>query len=129
MGRALLLAVSTARISSFAPAVSRRHLVVSSGHRETFRPASAITSTDGDTPTKLPEFDSNDEYLEYLATVSALPKGFATGSADGTFVSVEAPAMGPLGIKGTIISLTNGPTDNWAAVFTSNKVRILRIVQ
>ena len=44
------------------------------------------------------------------------------GTASGNFVSVEAPAMGPLPIKATVIHLTEGPTDSWAAVFTSNKV-------
>lgn len=76
-----------------------------------------------DTPETLPEFESKEDYMEYLATVSALPKGFASGSGSGTFVSQEAPSMGSLPIKGTIIHLTGGPSDNWAAVFTSNKVR------
>jgi N-acetylglutamate synthase/N-acetylornithine aminotransferase len=36
-------------------------------------------------------------------------------------VSQEAPAMGKLPISGTVIHLTEGPTENWAAVFTKNK--------
>ena len=75
-----------------------------------------------DTPETLPDFANLDDYLKYLETVSALPKGFATGTGEGTFVSVEAPALGQLKIRGTIIHLTEGPTDNWAACFTSNMV-------
>jgi hypothetical protein len=82
-------------------------------------PAAAVS---GDTPETLPDFESLDKYLEYMATVSALPQGFATGTADGTFISQEAPLMGKLKIKGSVIHLTQGPTENWAAVFTSNKV-------
>jgi hypothetical protein len=83
----------------------------------------AATTKPGDTPEILPDFASKDEYLTYMEGVSALPKGFATGTASGTFVSVEAPALGALPIRATVIHLTEGPTDNWAAVFTSNKVR------
>jgi hypothetical protein len=54
--------------------------------------------------------------------VAALPRGFATGTADGTFVSVEAPGLGQLPIRGTVIHLTQGPTDSWAAVYTKNRV-------
>jgi hypothetical protein len=80
-----------------------------------------------DTPETLPEFATAEEYLEYLEGVSALPKGFSAGSADGTFVSKEAPSMGNLKIRGTVIHLPEGPTDSWAACFTSNKVRIYNI--
>ncbi len=76
-----------------------------------------------DTPETLPDFKTAEDYLKYMETVSALPKGFATGTADGTFVSVEAPSLGNLKIRGTIIHVTSGPTENWAACFTSNKVR------
>ena len=76
-----------------------------------------------DTPTVLPDFTSAAEYLSYMESMAALPQGFATGTADGKFVSVEAPSMGPLPIRGTIIHVTSGPTDSWAAVFTKNKVR------
>jgi hypothetical protein len=82
----------------------------------------ASTSVSQDTPETLPEFPSVDAYLEYLETVSQLPKGFATGTADGTFISVEAPGLGNLKIRGTIIQMTEGPTESWAACFTSNKV-------
>ena len=76
-----------------------------------------------DTPTVLPDFKTVEEYVSYMETVSALPKGFATGTADGTFISQEAPGLGYLKIRATVIHLTDGPTDNWAACFTSNKVR------
>lgn len=76
-----------------------------------------------DTPLVLPDFANADEYIEYMQRVSKLPKGFAVGTADGTFVSVEAPGMGNLPIRGTVLHLTDGPTENWAAVFTQNKVR------
>jgi hypothetical protein len=84
--------------------------------------ADAASSSSGDTPETLPDFENLDNYLAYMATISALPKGFATGTADGTFISQEAPLMGKLKIKGSVIHLTQGPTENWAAVFTSNKV-------
>ena len=79
-----------------------------------------------DTPETLPEFDSVDDYTDYIKSVSQLPKGFATGTSDGTFISVEAPGLGNLKIRATVIQLTEGPTDNWAACFTSNKVRQFR---
>ena len=76
-----------------------------------------------DTPTVLPDFKTSEEYVSYMESVSSLPKGFATGTADGTFISQEAPGLGYLKIRATVIHLTDGPTDNWAACFTSNKVR------
>jgi hypothetical protein len=76
-----------------------------------------------DTPTVLPDFTDAADYLSYMESVAALPQGFATGTADGKFISVEAPSMGPLPIRGTIIHLTSGPTESWAAVYTKNKVR------
>ncbi len=79
-------------------------------------------ASSADTPETLPEFASDDEYLDYMKSVSQLPKGFATGTSDGTFISVEAPGLGNLKIRATVIQLTEGPTDNWAACFTSNKV-------
>ncbi len=39
-----------------------------------------------------------------------------------TFVSEEAPLLGNLPIKATVIHLTKGASDNWAAVFTKNRV-------
>jgi glutamate N-acetyltransferase/amino-acid N-acetyltransferase len=81
----------------------------------------ARSMASGDTPEVLPDFENKDAYMKYMEGVSGLPKGFATGTAKGTFVPVEAPALGNLPIKGTVIQLTEGPSDNWAAVFTSNK--------
>ena len=75
-----------------------------------------------DTDTVLPSFSTKEEYTSYLNAAGKLPSGFAIGTATGGFVSVEAPAMGELPIKATVIHLTEGPTDSWAAVFTSNKV-------
>lgn len=90
------------------------------------RPQSSLCASNDykDTAVELPSFDSKEEYTEYLMNASALPKGFATGSAQGTFVPQEAPSMGSLPIKGTIIHLVDGPTDSWAATFTQNKVLI-----
>lgn len=73
-----------------------------------------------DTTSELPTFDTKEEYEEYLMEASGLPKGFSTGSAKGSFVAEEAPSMGKLPIKGTVIYLEDGPTDSWAAVFTKN---------
>ena len=81
-----------------------------------------MMGSSADTPEILPEFANVEEYLEYMGTVSKLPLGFATGTADGGFISVEAPALGKLKIRATVIKLTDGPTENWAACFTSNKV-------
>lgn len=71
-------------------------------------------------PDDLPEFSSKEEYLKFLDERGSLPKGFRCGTASGTFIPVEAPAMGALPIKGTVIALDE-PTDSWAAVFTKNK--------
>jgi len=74
-----------------------------------------------DTDIILPSFSTKEDYTSYLKKAGALPAGFALGTAKGTFVSVEAPALGPFPIKATVIHLTEGPTDSWAAVFTSNR--------
>jgi hypothetical protein len=98
--------------------------------RSSGSPSSSSTSrlaTYVDSDEILPEFASEEEYLAYMTKVSALPKGFATGTASGKFVPVEAPLLGELPIRGTVIHLTQGPTTNWAAVFTSNKVSEQRI--
>jgi hypothetical protein len=62
-----------------------------------------------------------------METKAALPQGFATGSASGKFISQEAPSLGELPIRATVIYLTNGATDNWAATFTKNKVRTTQL--
>ena len=85
--------------------------------------ASALSETMVDTELVLPDFTDQNEYLSYLEQVSALPKGFAVGVANGDFIPEEAPSMGTMNIRGTVIYLTEGPTDSWTAVFTKNKVR------
>jgi hypothetical protein len=95
----------------------------SSSRSATTTTASEAAMISSDTPETLPEFATDEEYLAYMKTVSDLPKGFATGTSDGTFISVEAPSLGKLKIRATVIQLTDGPTDSWAACFTSNKVR------
>ena len=77
----------------------------------------------GDTPPVLPSFDNANAYLHYMNDVAALPQGFATGTASGTFIPLEAPSMGALPIRATILHVTAGPTHSWAAVYTKNKVR------
>jgi len=74
-----------------------------------------------DTSVEIPSFNNKDEYFKYMLGVSSLPNGFATGTATGTFIPNEAPSLGPLPIKCTIIYLIDGPTKNWAAAFTSNR--------
>ena len=110
---ALVLWASSA--NAFLPVQQRQSIASGFG----FRLSSAATSQD--TPAVLPEFKNKEEYMSFMEGVSGLPKGFATGTAKGTFISQEAPDLGNLPIKGTVIHLTEGPTDNWAAVFTSNK--------
>ena len=78
-----------------------------------------------DTDTVLPFFSTKEEYTAYLQKAGRLPDGFAVGTAKGSFVSVEAPALGPLPIKATVIYLTEGATESWAAVFTSNRVSVI----
>mmetsp|Transcript_28961 Transcript_28961/g.57765 ORF Transcript_28961/g.57765 Transcript_28961/m.57765 type:complete len:488 (+) Transcript_28961:99-1562(+) len=85
------------------------------------RPIALRSTIEGDTDAILPAFETKDEYTAYLQKAGKLPDGFAVGTAKGTFVSVEAPALGPLPIKATVIHLTEGPAESWAAVFTSNR--------
>ena len=99
----------------------QRSMISKSASSSSSRSATMVSS---DTPETLPEFATDEEYLAYMKTVSDLPKGFATGTSDGTFISVEAPSLGELKIRATVIKLTDGPTDSWAACFTSNKVRL-----
>lgn len=96
----------------------------SSSSTTTSKTAAAAAAAGGDTPDILPDFASLEEYEAYMETKSALPKGFASGTASGTFISQEAPALGKLGIRATVIYLTQGSTENWAATFTKNKVSV-----
>lgn len=111
----ILSMVVAARSSAFT--VSLSPLVTKSSTTTTSRPMASSV----DTPETLPEFSTAEEYLDYINSASKLPKGFATGTADGSFISVEAPGLGNLKIRATVIQLTEGPTENWAACFTSNK--------
>lgn len=119
----LVITTSTSSLSQafLAPATTLTSTSVS----PSFVAARQLRAGNQDTPETLPDFKTAEDYLKYMESVSALPKGFATGTADGTFVSVEAPSLGNLKIRGTIIYVTAGPTDNWAACFTSNKVSYL----
>lgn len=85
-------------------------------------PRATPFSSTTETHDVLPEFGFVTEYLDYIENVSELPKGFATGSADGSFISAEAPDLGNLKVRCTVIHLTEGPTDSWVACFTSNKL-------
>jgi hypothetical protein len=117
-----LTATSAAAFARSGPAHARLFSVLPRGGTASTSNLYSTTSAT-DTPTLLPDFASKEEYLTFMEGVSALPKGFATGTAKGTFISAEAPKLGDLPIKGTVIYLTEGPTDNWAAVFTKNRVR------
>ena len=77
-----------------------------------------------DTDESLPSFFSREEYHRYLAETSGLPQGFQIGVASGQFQAVEAPNLGYLDIRATVISLIDGPSNTWAACFTKNKVSI-----
>lgn len=112
-----------ALLSLFAVMAAARSSAFSVSSSPSTAKSSTSMASSIDTPETLPEFASVDEYLDYMNSVSQLPKGFATGTSDGTFISVEAPGLGNLKIRATVIQLTEGPTDNWAACFTSNKVR------
>jgi archaellum component FlaG (FlaF/FlaG flagellin family) len=103
--------------------LQQQRSMISKSSAGSSRSATTATTMTSDTPETLPEFPTVEEYLAYMKTVSDLPKGFATGTSDGTFISVEAPSLGSLKIRATVIQLTDGPTDSWAACFTSNKVR------
>jgi hypothetical protein len=119
-----LTASSAAAFARSGPAHARAFSVLPRGGTASAASSNLYSTTSStDTPVLLPDFASKEEYLTYMEGVSALPKGFATGTAKGTFISVEAPLLGALPIKGTVIYLTEGPTDNWAAVFTKNRVR------
>lgn len=121
--------------SKFASAVCLLALVTFHPSSAFFTPVSArvpssslrTTAITQDTPETLPVFENSEKYVEYLKSVSALPKGFATGTGQGKFVSPEAPSMGELPIRGTIIQMTEGPTESWAACFTSNKVSLFSL--
>ena len=115
------LALSSPSCSIFA--FSTRAIVSSAKSHDVASVVLGAATTLGgvDTDSTLPDATKED-YESYMMAAGRLPSGFAVGTAKGTFVSAEAPAMGNLPIRATVIHLTEGPTDSWAAVFTSNKV-------
>ena len=120
---AMAMSISSSSIS--VAAFSARVGIVSSASIQSSSYTTLRAATLGggvDTDTVLPDFSTKEEYVSYMKAAGKLPSGFAVGTATGNFVSVEAPALGKLPIKATVIHLTEGPTDSWAAVFTSNKV-------
>ena len=116
----MLIAVVAMSSSCTVGAFSKSYTSTQYQSRESS--SSTISLRAVDTDSILPSFNNLEEYTSYLKSAGQLPSGFAVGTATGEFVSVEAPAMGKLPIKATVIHLTEGPTDSWAAVFTSNKV-------
>ena len=116
----LLIAVVATMSSCTVGAFSKSY--TSTQYQSRQSSSSSISLRAVDTDSILPSFTTEEEYTSYLKSAGQLPSGFAVGTATGEFVSVEAPAMGKLPIKATVIHLTEGPTDSWAAVFTSNKV-------
>lgn len=119
----VLAAVAAATSPSVITAFATRGIISSSSrvHNDLAGMRRAATAEGIDTDAILPSFSTKEEYESYMKAAGKLPSGFAVGTATGNFVSVEAPAMGELPIKATVIHLTEGPTDSWAAVFTSNK--------
>lgn len=118
----LLLLISSSGRSFAFTSLAAEQVTKATTSRKSF-----LLSASKDTPVTLPEFADADEYLSYMETVSGLPRGFASGTADGSFVSQEAPSLGNLKIRGTVIRLTEGPTESWAACFTSNKVSQIQL--
>lgn len=117
-----LFLFSLSTVDAFAPSSSLHKQIISKSHY------TLLFNYDKDTETVLPSFDTKEDYLNYITEASALPKGFATGSAIGSFVPEETPSKGKLPIKATLIHLTDGPTDNWAATFTQNMVRYIHFL-
>lgn len=65
------------------------------------------------------QFSSEEDYLSHLSTEARLPAGFQVGTTKLTFVSAEAPEIGELPMRLTLVRL-DAPTEKYAAVFTSN---------
>ncbi|GKY93426.1 hypothetical protein MPSEU_000310100 [Mayamaea pseudoterrestris] len=121
--KTLSLFFLTARSTSWAfqSALARSPTTARISRRHTALSSSTSTTLYSDSHETLPDFENEADYLNYLQKISKLPLGFATGTASGTFLSREAPALGELPIRATVIHLTQAPTQHWAAVFTSNK--------
>lgn len=65
------------------------------------------------------EFDSLEAHREWLELQAALPEGFSVGNAELSFNPVEVPSM-EAHMKLTLITLTDGPTPHFGALFTKN---------
>jgi hypothetical protein len=63
-------------------------------------------------------FANQKDYLEYLATISELPKGFSVGNSRFNFKPFEVEKTLPMNV--TII-MADKPTTSFAAMFTSNQ--------
>jgi glutamate N-acetyltransferase / amino-acid N-acetyltransferase len=63
-------------------------------------------------------FANQKDYLEYLATISELPKGFSVGNSRFNFKPFEVEKTLPMNV--TII-MADKPTSSFAAMFTSNQ--------
>mmetsp|Transcript_21078 Transcript_21078/g.31307 ORF Transcript_21078/g.31307 Transcript_21078/m.31307 type:complete len:503 (-) Transcript_21078:103-1611(-) len=108
----------TASITAFSSKYTAFHNAKHKLHKQQ---RTIFYSSEYDTAETLPSFETKEEYLDYLSERSSLPKGFAIGTGAGEFIPEEAPMMGKLSIRATVIHLKDGPTNNWAAVFTKNK--------
>jgi glutamate N-acetyltransferase/amino-acid N-acetyltransferase len=65
------------------------------------------------------DFQSREDYHQYLQSIGRLPEGFLCRSAAITFKAKEDPHRGQLPMNLSLLQL-NQPTDSFAAVFTSN---------
>lgn len=63
-------------------------------------------------------FVNQKDYLEYLTTISELPKGFSVGNSRFNFKPFEVEKTLPMNV--TII-MADKPTSSFAAMFTSNQ--------
>jgi glutamate N-acetyltransferase / amino-acid N-acetyltransferase len=63
-------------------------------------------------------FQCEEEHLQFLESISILPKGFQVGTSSFDFNPVELPTM-DANMNMTVISLDK-PSKNWAALFTKN---------
>lgn len=64
------------------------------------------------------EYANQKDYLDYLATISALPVGFSVGNSRFDFKPFEVDKTLPMNV--TII-MADKPTSSFAAMFTSNQ--------
>lgn len=63
-------------------------------------------------------YANQEEYLDYLATISKLPEGFSVGNSRFSFKPFEVDKTLPMNV--TII-MADKPTSSFAAMFTSNQ--------